>query len=213
MSDHEATRDAPPVGVAVAFTAAWAIGAWQAQTLGIWPAVGTTAVVLAIIGFWLEGRRLVERLRLEPQALVVGLAVGVLMTIGTYVVYPVAEALVPGMREEVVRLYAAFSGPGIGVVLLILPVVILSEEIVWRGVVYDVLASRFSWPVVILLGSLIYALAHAPIGALALTFACVCVGICWNAVRWWTDSLAAATVAHVLWDVVVLVVWPLVPVG
>lgn len=213
MTEGVASQRAPSVLPAAALVGLWAAGAWQAQTFGIWPAVGTTAVVLGLVGLWVDGPALLERLRPDRSALVAGLVVGVLMTVATYVAYPILEGFLPAMRGEVVRLYEAFGSPGLGVILVVLPIVVLCEEIVWRGVVYEALASRFSVPVVIASGSLIYALAHAPIGAMALSLACICVGICWNGLRWWTNSLAAVTVAHIVWDVSVLIVWPLVPVG
>lgn len=209
MSAPEVAGNAPSLGRALAFGLAWAVGAWQARTYGIWPAVGITAVLLGVTGLFLDGPSLRATLRLDRRVLATGLGFGAAMTAATYVAYPILEGIAPGMRSEVAVLYVAFGKPGLGLVLVCLPAIILCEEIVWRGVVFEALQARFSGLVTILLGSGLYALAHAPIGSLALVFACICVGVCWNTLRWWTGSLAAAVLAHLLWNLIVLILFPL----
>lgn len=209
MKAPEAGAASATLPRAAALSIAWAAGAWQARAFGIWPAVGTTAVVLGVLALCLDRAALQAALRPEGRALGWGLAAGAVMTAATYVVYPVFAWIVPFLRGEVADLYLAFGRPGIGAALVALPVVILCEEIVWRGFVFEALSTRFSWVATILLGSAVYALAHAPVGSLALVLACLCVGVCWNALRWWSESLAAAVAAHLVWDLVVLIFWPL----
>ena len=95
---------------------------------------------------------------------------------------------------------------------MLLPLVVAGEEIVWRGVVYRALDGRMKWTGVVLVGTVLYGLAHAPVGSPVLVLACLCVGVCWNALRYWTDSLAGVFVAHMLWDLSIIVLFPLVPV-
>jgi membrane protease YdiL (CAAX protease family) len=68
------------------------------------------------------------------------------------------------------------------------------------------------WQSVVLVGTALYGLAHAPASSPVLVLACLCVGVCWNALRYWTDSLAAVFVAHMLWDISILFFSPLVPI-
>jgi membrane protease YdiL (CAAX protease family) len=116
--------------------------------------------------------------------------------------------LVSGTRE----LYGAFGEIGPWAAFVLLPLVVAGEEIVWRGVVYRALDGRMKWTGVVLVGTALYGLAHAPVGSPVLVLACLCVGVCWNALRYWTDSLAAVFVAHMLWDLSIIVLFPLVPV-
>jgi membrane protease YdiL (CAAX protease family) len=58
----------------------------------------------------------------------------------------------------------------------------------------------------------LYGLAHALVGSPVLVLACLCVGVCWNTLRYWTDSLASVFVAHILWDLSILVFFPLLTV-
>ena len=209
MKEPGARASSATLPRAAALSIAWAAGAWQARAFGIWPAVGTTAILLGVLALCIDRAALLAALRPDARALRWGLAAGALMTAATYVVYPVFAWIAPFLRGEVADLYLAFGRPGVGVALLALPIIILCEEIVWRGFVFEALSARFSWIATILLGSAIYALAHAPVGSLALVLACLCVGVCWNALRWWSESLSAAVAAHFVWNLVVLILWPL----
>jgi membrane protease YdiL (CAAX protease family) len=132
------------------------------------------------------------------------------MVIGTVALFgPVATAF-PLLREDVSRLYGAFgAGPTLRVLLL--PVIIVCEEIVWRGSVQGRIARHLTWLPAAGAGAAVYALAHVPVGSPALVLTCLVVGFCWSALRAFTDSLPTTVVAHFVWDLAVLVVYQLVP--
>ena len=91
------------------------------------------------------------------------------------------------------------------------PVIVIAEEIVWRGAVQGALARRMRWLPAAVVGALVYALGHTPVGSPALVLACLGAGFCWSALRVLTDSLPATIVAHLVWDFAVLVVHQLAP--
>lgn len=198
--------------IALGMIAVWSFAAWQSQTFGIWKAIGGTAIGLGVLSVVLEGRYLAAVARPRPRLLGVGIVAGVAMSAATYAVFPFLMLLVPAFLPDFSRLFAVFGEPGLLIVLVFLPLVIAGEEIVWRGVVYRALEERMPWPAVTIVGTALYALAHAPMGSPVLVLACLCVGICWNLIRFWTGSLAAVFVTHVLWDFLVLVLFPLGPV-
>ena len=79
-----------------------------------------------------------------------------------------------------------------------------------QDVVQTALVGRFGAPGGIALSACVYALAHVPLGSPVLVFAALACGLCWGALRAATSSLVPALVAHLLWDVVVLLWLPLV---
>lgn len=189
---------------------AWAAGALLSRVFGIWPAVGLTATAL---GVWVLSSALPsfrELLRPSPGQVAIGLLVGIVMALGTWALFPVVSGWAPWIAGDVSRLYVAFGRPGPLVILVLLPVVVACEEIVWRGVVHRALAERLDWLPTAFAGAILYALAHSPIGSPALVLTCLCVGFCWDLVRSATGSLVAVFVAHLVWDVAVLVLRPLV---
>jgi membrane protease YdiL (CAAX protease family) len=206
------TRFARREAIALGMFLVWALGAWQSRTFGLWLAIGSTAIFLGVVALCLDGRAIVASLRCEPRPLAIGAVVGLGMVVATQLVFtPLAvalPALVSGTRE----LYGAFGEIGPWAAFVLLPLVVAGEEIVWRGVVYQALDGRMKWPAVVLIGTVLYGLAHALVGSPVLVLACLCVGVCWNTLRYWTDSLASVFVAHILWDLSILVFFPLLTV-
>lgn len=198
--------------IALALIAAWSMAAFLSRTVGIWLAIGPTAIVLGVAAILLQHRQLAAIARPEPRPLLLGAAGGLAMAGATYVVFPLLADLAPSLIAETRGLILAFERPGVLAALVFLPLVVAGEEIVWRGVVYGWLDRRLSWPATVLVGTVLYALAHAPVGSSVLVLACLCAGVCWNLARFWTGSLAAVYVTHLIWDVIVLVVAPLVAV-
>ena len=205
-----ASRPTRSDAIAAVMVMLWACGAGLSRSFGIWPAVGLTASTLGALAVGLEGGALADALDAAPSKLLLGLVVGCAMAAATFALFPPVTAVLPGIRDDVTHLYVAFGRPGLTVILLLLPVVVACEEIVWRGAVHSALATHFGWFGVAILGSILYALAHTPIGSPALVLTCLCVGFCWNVLRSWSGSLAAVIVAHLAWDLAVLVVHPLV---
>ncbi|MEO8481605.1 MAG: CPBP family intramembrane glutamic endopeptidase [Acidobacteriota bacterium] len=200
------TRDV----AALAIPPLWAIGAWEARTYGLWGALGVTAVLLATVVLALEGRAVVGRGR-HARLWPLGIGAGLVMVLGTTALFGPAVRAFPMLFADVSRLYGAFGDPGSPSALLLLPVIVLSEEIVWRGAVQSALAVRMPWLPAALCGALVYALAHAPVGSPALVLTCLVAGFCWSALRGLTDSLLVTVTAHLVWDFAVLVVHQLAP--
>ncbi|MDG2305058.1 MAG: type II CAAX endopeptidase family protein [Candidatus Binatia bacterium] len=196
--------------IALGMAALWAVGAWLSHPLGIWPAVGGTALLLGITAVFLQGPEIRAALGLDPRALSIGFAAGAFMAAATYLLFPPVTRAAPELLAGVVRLYVDFGHLGPAALFVALPIVVACEEIVWRGVIYGALVDRVPWPLAVIAGTALYAIAHAPIGSTALVLACLGAGICWNTLRYETGSLTAVFVAHMVWDAALLVFWPLV---
>lgn len=195
---------------ALAITPLWALGAWESHTYGIWGALGVSAVFLSTIVLALEGRAVMghgRHARLWP----LGIAAGLVMAAGTTALFRPVTTAFPALFGDVSALYAAFGDRDSVATLLLLPVIVIAEEIVWRGAVQAALARRMRWLPAAAVGAVFYAVAHSPVGSPALVLTCLAAGFCWSVLRGLTDSLPVAVLAHLVWDFAVLVIHQLVP--
>ena len=195
---------------ALAMALLWALGAWESHAYGIWGALGVSAVLLSATVLALEGRAVIgngRHARLWP----IGIGAGLVMVSGTTVLFRPVMTAFPTLFGDVSRLYAAFGDRGSVATMVLLPVIVIGEEIVWRGAVQGALARRMRWLPAAAVGALVYALAHTPVGSPALVLTCLGAGFCWSALRGITDSLPATVMAHLVWDFAVLVVHQLAP--
>ena len=86
----------------------------------------------------------------------------------------------------------------------LLLLIVLGEEIVWRGAVTLPLAARLGPWAGVLAGAVAFAVAHLPLGVPVLLVAALGAGAFWSALAVKTRSLVPALVSHVLWDLTVL---------
>lgn len=177
--------------------------------LGIWSALGGTAVALGVAVLALDRPAPTALLRPSPRLVLVGAAAGGLMAAATYLLYPALARLVPLIATDTAQLYAAFRSPSRVVASMALVPVIVGEELVWRGVVQAALVRRWgAWGGVIL-AAVAYALVLAPLGSPVLVAVAFLCGLAWGALRATTASLVPTLMAHLLWNVLVLLWLPL----
>lgn len=195
---------ATPRGAALLVLAAFPLLAWGlwggdrwARLLGAGVALGTAALAIGAVR---------ERLRFTPARLLVGAAIGVVH----FAVTKAVLALLPAGWEPWAReLYAWRGGHSTAFLLSTLPLIVLSEELLWRGLVTRGVAERAGRGPGILAGALLFALAHLASGnplLLAAAFAC---GLFWGVLAEASDSLSVPFAAHLVWDALVLFGAPL----
>jgi len=209
ISEPSPNANAPTAAAdirAVAYAMLWALAAYFSRSLGLWTAVGAMALLLASSALFFERGTLLGR-GPHLRMLLLGGVAGVAMAAVTLGLYGPVTAAVPILEQDVARLYEAFQAPGVAFAVLLMPIVVVCEEIVWRGAVHGALARRMSWLPATLTGTLVYGLAHAPYGSLALVLASLGAGLCWAALRARSDSLAGSLAAHFAWNVVVMVLY------
>jgi uncharacterized protein len=187
---------------------AWIGSSVLSLMVGLWLAVGGAAVLL---GTLLLLTRAVDReqLRLTRSGLAWGLAAGGVMTAATYLLFPPARQLVPEVVTQTAALYATFGEAAGWRAILVLPLVITGEELVWRGVVQGALVRRFGVAGGIALTTFAYTLAVAPAGSALLLVIAISCGLYWSVLRARTGRLAPVLVCHLLWDLFVFVLAPL----
>jgi membrane protease YdiL (CAAX protease family) len=206
VSDTPTTRDAVH---ALCCVLLWMLGALAARGIGLWLGVGVMAVLIGVLAIALERHTLRTLTRFDARALGAGIVVGVIMTAMTYVLHRPATESSSLIARDVATLYTSFRILPLTDALLLLPLPIVCEEIVWRGVVQSSLARRIGPSVAAVASAFAYALGHAPFGSFTLVLTCVGCGLCWGALRAGTRGLLAPLVAHLIWDYSVLVAWPI----
>jgi uncharacterized protein YbjT (DUF2867 family)/membrane protease YdiL (CAAX protease family) len=208
------SRDRPAVPkskdtLALVCVLAWFAAAAGTRTLGIWPAAGGAALVLGIAVLLRDGAAARTLLRPSLQRILLGAVAGGAMAAVTYLLYPVLALLAPSLAGDTALLYSAFRAPSLLIASLALLPVILGEELIWRGVVQTALAQRLGTAGGVALAAGTYALAIAPLGPGVLVLVALACGLFWGTLRAATGSLVPPLVAHLVWDVLVLVLLPL----
>ncbi len=195
-------------GLPLAAATAWIAAAAAARWLGIWIALGGTALALGAVVMALD-RAARTALRPTPVRILIGAAAGLVLAAGTHLAFPVLARLEPWIARDTALLYAAFRAPPGRWASLALAPIVLGEELVWRGSVQGALAGRLGRAAGVPLAALAYALAHVPLGSPVLLLVAFGCGLAWGALRALTGSLVPPLVAHLAWDVLVLLWLPL----
>jgi membrane protease YdiL (CAAX protease family) len=115
----------------------------------------------------------------------------------------------PGWILYARDLYQWKSDHRFGFLAATLALIVLSEELVWRGVVVRALSERWGRGAGILAGAAVYAAAHAATGNPLLLGAALLLGIFWGWLFLATQDLTAPVVSHLAWDVLVLFLFPM----
>lgn len=201
--------DARNTSLAFLCVVAWLVAAAGAELLGIWSAIGGAAVLLGL-AVWRFGQPSPSlRLKPSPRLVLLGAALGGSMAVVTHVAHPLVVQALPFIAQETERLYAAFRAPSLVVAAVALVPVVAGEELVWRGLVQTALVRRLGAWRGVSLGALVYALALLPLGSPLLSVVAFACGLVWGTLCALTGSLVPTLVAHLLWDVLVLLWLPL----
>ena len=168
----------------------------------------------AAMGLALAGGVLLEpvRQRLRPSLLRIGigLAAGAALYGMTLAGVEILRRAWPGWEAPARVLYAWRGGHGASFLAPTLVLIVLAEEIVWRGVIARFLMERWGRVAGIVAGAAVYTLAHwATRNPLLLAAAFGC-GLFWGWLYAATDDLVAPTVSHLAWDVMLLFAFPLI---
>jgi membrane protease YdiL (CAAX protease family) len=194
----------------IAWRLAWAAGATLSRSLGVWAGVGGVAMVLVVVV--LVRARTMLRPLLVPSLGTLGWGVGAaaVMIAATRVLYALDRAGPGWTTAGTTVLYGILrTGAPRWAIDVLLPLVVLAEELIWRGVVQEAFRRRLRPMATVVLSGLAYAAAHAPIGSPLLVCVALACGLYWSALRNRTGSLVPAVICHLCWDLAIMVLWPL----
>jgi membrane protease YdiL (CAAX protease family) len=203
--------------------AAWLACFAVLPTLGSWTPFAIAGPALAALALVSDTD---TRALMRPSFLTValGLGVGLLMAALTHVAFAAVTPLLPQALTAAERLFDLLHvgnfTPAARAGLIV--VVATCEEVIFRGALAGPSGGRDDPPLHlsgrgeamrVLALAAVYALTTATLGSRLLVVCAFCCAIVWGLLRVATRSLVAPIVAHVVWDLFVLVVWPLVAPG
>lgn len=187
----------------------WAVAFAIVRVRGSWEILVGLAPLLALATARVS-RQTVGLLTPHVRHVVLGL-VSAAAAIGlTYGLYHALAPRFPALTHEMVALYGVLHAvhfPPIVSGLCIL-VVACCEEVIFRGPVLTIGVSRRRRLAVAAVAALVAALAHATLGSPLLCLTVFVAGFGWGALRVLSHSLVPPILCHVLWDLAVVVLWP-----
>lgn len=179
------------------------------ESLNVWIGTGAAATISLLLLRRLPNPPAIRKADVTRSSVGAGLAVGVLMAVAVWTVYPISVQLVPAISSEVPKLYALLrEPPGPVWAFPVLVLVVTAEEWVWRGLAIDVFSKWVGPARAVVLAALIYVLPQIAFRSPLLVIVALLCGLIWGALRVWTRGLAAPLIAHVLWDLLVFVLFP-----
>ncbi len=187
--------------------AAWLLRHW----LGLWPAQASAGLAAGLCLLAVPDSLKEFQVRNARRELSLGLLVGLVLLLATELLVPPVLRYVPFLGRELAALYALLaSEPGALRAVPVLLTIVLLEEWALRGVVttYSLRQLGPRVGMAVALAATLIPMLFAPswlLWALALG-----LGTSLLALRQLTGGLLAPLIAHAVWDLGVLVLWPLV---
>lgn len=178
------------------------------SSANIYAVMGPFALSVLLVVLALASSQLAVWLRPSLRAALIGLAVGVGMTLATYPAYALLRSLVPEIETSVAALYRAAHQTPLAESLPWVIAIIVAEEVLWRGALLHVLARRVSPALALVISVGTYAVAQLGSGSwIVMALAVVC-GTLWTLQRFFTRSLLSPLVAHLIWTPTVILFYP-----
>lgn len=186
----------------------WALIFWW-QPLPFWDLMAPSMLILMILALRLRARAFFsERLRLVDVAIGVGSA-AVLYGL-FYLGNAIAPLILPGATSDIGGVYGMTSGVSpalIGVLLLL--IVGPAEALFWQGTVQTVWMRRFGKTRGWLLTGALYGGIHLFSFNPMLVVAALVAGLSWGLLYRQQHRVWQIVISHALWDLAVLVLWPI----
>lgn len=196
----------------------WALCFVVLQRLGTWIPFAFAGLLLATLAV---SQRVVPRSLLRPTLarMLVGIAGGAMMVVGTHLAYRAVVTFAPQVAETTRQLLVLLNVAGFSPAVRALLIVLIAscEEVLFRGLLPISASGGSSLPhfpsrrelAQILVFAALYAFTTLPLASALLTLCAFACGSLWGIMRVATGSLVVPLLAHVLWDLGVLLVWPL----
>ena len=175
-----------------------------------WTNAGVAVLVLIASASVLR-RRLASQLKVRWRLLLWAVLLGAAMVAATHLCFGLVTRLIPGLEQTVVSLYGEIGvqSPGpIASVLLIL-VVVLAEEALWRGLAVELFVARLGQLRTGIVVVLLYAVPQLIGGDWVLLAAALGAGTVFTVQRLVTGSLMAPIATHAIWSACIFSLIPL----
>ena len=186
--------------ILLAFAFRGPMGPWKGMTVAMGLLLAGSLAVKAV------------RTRMAPTLprIALGIGSGLLLYGMTRLVVLALQHLWPAWETYARSLSAWKTGFSLPFLVVTAVMIILAEEALWRGVVSRFFQERLGHVAGVLAGAVFYAGAHLMTMNPLLLGAAVACGIFWGLLYALTDDLTAPILSHLVWDVLILFVVPLV---
>ena len=194
----------------VVATGGFALALALRERIDPWRATALAAAVAIALSVWTLGPRLRDLCAITPRGALGALAVGVALVAATHVAFRIVLVASPDLALTIRDLYASIEvgAPRLTLVALT-TVVVIGEELVWRGVAIEVLTGPRPALQVAATSVALYVLpqlaGHVPL----LIVAAFGLGSLFAAQRLVTGRLVDPLLTHAIWSIAVFVVLPL----
>ena len=199
--------------VLIALTVCWGVMMLQFGRREIYWLVGGYALFASACLLLAFGKRLGKSLRVDLRSVLVGLGVGVVMTVLTYPLYQLAVELVPGLEPTVRGLYRTSHKEDMATAVAWTVVILSTEELLFRGAWLMWLEERLGKRGALAASVGLYALAQACTGSFVVALLALCCGTLWTLERMLTGSVVAPLLSHMIWTPTVILLRPVVGPG
>ncbi|MCK6517668.1 CPBP family intramembrane metalloprotease [Myxococcota bacterium] len=199
----------PQLALLALVTLGWPLAAWFGRDLGVTVALACFAAPIAALAWALGPRAAPDGGTFVGLGL--GAVAGLLMAAGAQLGFMWVAPLWLGLEAEMAGLYTLLgAGPGPWARAALVGVVVLAEELVWREVLWRPMRERLGTPRAVVLVTASYTLAQLGMGSPALVAVALTCGLLWLGFRIVTDRLSVPIAAHLVFDALILGVWPIV---
>jgi membrane protease YdiL (CAAX protease family) len=189
--------------------AAFCLAMGLREIVNVWLGTGLAGGLSILVMQRLSRASLLERWNPAPRPAFLGVAAGVAMAAATWLLYPISIELVPSIALEVPKLYELLrQPPGPVLAFPVLVLVVTAEELVWRGLAIDVFSRHANAAGAVLLAALLYTLPQVAFRSPLLVVVAFACGAVWGLLRVRTNGLIAPLLAHLIWDLLVFVLFP-----
>ena len=244
-SDSEAESPAPAEAKGGSALASWSLLGLLIVVVVVWislirrfgegdvyAVIGPYACAVSVLMWIVRPRALASWLRPNPRSLLIGLAVGAVMTLLTYPVFQLAVRLFPELDANVQALYVGARSTTLPKALVWTTAAAIAEELLFRGVLPDVLAQVWSRSCAarrrslsisragaarrrevgqrgaLALSLAVYVLAQMGTGSWIVGLMALVCGAIWTVQRAWTGSLLSPLISHLIWTPTVILLYP-----
>lgn len=201
-----------------------ALGAWFScfgvlARYGTWLPFGVVGALLALATIQLRVVRAAS-LRLSLKHIGLGLVSGLVMVVLTHAGYGLLAVVLPSVLPATGTLFGLLDAVGLsnGARATLIVVIASCEEVLFRGPLLAVPARELTraWPLApgafarVASFAVAYALTTAPLRSPLLVLCALVCGCIWGMLTLLSRALTVPILAHAIWDLGVLLIWPLV---
>jgi len=174
----------------------------------VYSIMGPFAVAVCALCFGLRRSELLSSFRASAPGVLLGIAVGVGMTVLTYPAFQLAVKIVPSLDAQVQDLYHGARSTTLPKALAWVSAIVLAEEVLFRGVLPKALCQLTQRRYAYALAVVAYTVAQLGSGSFIVALLALACGTIWTILRVRTQSLLPALIAHAIWTPTTILLYP-----